>query len=981
MSALDELFERFPEMKPVSKAPSLHTVNGIGTMVYGRRDYDPETGTCVLTQWLTVIFIPLIPIAAYRVADAAGGGWYFLGRVPLSGVAKGWPLCLLLIAAGFAGFLAWGAHTGSPSYKAKEQLAEADRLRDQGRLAEAARVCREVAEGPTEHAGAAVKSVVAMLDSPELREKAPPDQMAGVFRVAYDLRERPGALKEKDLFERGLALAVARAEDSPAGSLAVLEAVEPAAPSPEALLPAKQKVLERLTAERPDDVELLSKLAVVYESSRQRDRCQKLLEPHVKELGVTEGARVLGMIYADQDKHEEAYALLQPYADIHLKALHDAEQKFEDALKALEERTFQMLDGGKVADFPYERYKQGTKAQQQQILGEYMANRVKNDPEIKRQREALARESVVVPVALDLGIVQLRRAEHMNDPKARKDELERAEKTFLAVRTQVGESNEYRLSLAQVYYWLGKQADGRKLFDEVLKGDGRKYETLMLVATLLRELGAAAESRTFSEEAYNQQGVELEKRQHAALLRAITSTDLDDELVWLERSNPASPNTKASLATARGRTALRDGKDEEAAGFFREAVKIYAGQPETPGTLNNGALASLALFHATGEREALDKAVQMFEKALKLKPGDGILVGNVAGVALGAALRDVVGDRIDLKKLKQEGGIELCSYLYADREGRQVIVRRVKENAGVARARGHYDRALVLAPNNAHVYLGYQRLLSFVGDHDALRSLARRAEEASPDVAASKQEALDFFQGKNDEKNRKEFAAGVVRAERTLKEVRGAGGVTFAVAAVGVVHAKLAQEPLGVALDLDELVRLAEEAHKAAPSVATSAALEAALLARASKALAAREPEYAAMARRAQRSLGSTYLVAVALWREGKPREAALADADVKRALESIRARAAAFPDDPSEWQWAMLRAAHPEDAAKIAEALKTNEGAGRDRALEARLSPTNAATAFRLCWALDSAGKPKEALDALRRCAADGVPLPFDVK
>jgi hypothetical protein len=271
-------------------------------------------------------------------------------------------------------------------------------------------------------------------------------------------------------------------------------------------------------------------------------------------------------------------------------------------------------------------------------------------------------------------------------------------------------------------------------------------------------------------------------------------------------------------------------------------------------------------------------------------------------------------------------------------------------------------------------------LLRFLGDNDGLGKLARRAAEASPDVAAQKQEALDVVKGKADDKYRPQTAAAAARAERTLKEARAAGGATFAAAAVGLIHARAAQETFGTAVDADELVRLAEEAHQAAPSAATSSALQFALLTRASHALEAREPEYAAMAKRVRRSLDSTSLIAVALWREGKPREAALANADVKRALELVKAQAAAFPDDPSEWQWVLLRAAYPQDAAKIAEALKKDAASRHDLDLDARLTPVSLPTALRQCWALDSAGQPKAALEPLRRCAAEGVPLPFDL-
>jgi tetratricopeptide (TPR) repeat protein len=984
MSALDELFARFPEMKPVSRAPSLSTVNGIGTMVYGRRDYDPDTGTYVLTQWFTLIYVPIIPLAAYRVANAAGGGWYFLGRVPVSRAAKGWTGSLFLALACVAGFFIWSSHTGTADYKAKARLAEADRLRDQGHLTLAARAYREVAEGPTDHARTAMKSLTALLDNQQLCDQAPPDELAGAFQVALELRERPGALKPADLFARGLKVAEARAGENPAGSLTILEAVEPAAPSPEALLPAKEKVLTRVTAERPDDMEYLSKLAVVYEMMNKRDLLQPLLEPHVKDLGTTEGARILGMVYARQDKYDAAYALLQPYMDAHLKGFHDAIEKSEAASRAAQERIFNDLNGKNATGFDYAGYQRSGKAAQDAMVHDYVLGRLGSDPELKRQQAALERESGVVPAALDLGLMQMRRAQQMIDPKARKTELERAEKTFLSVQRGAAGDNQYRLSLGQVYYWLGKREEGKKLFDEVLKDTGRDAESLLHVASLLRTLGAAGESRSLSEEAYNKPGLDAAKRQTAALLRGLTATDLDDTITWLERSDQAEPTAKASLAKARGHKALRDGKDAEAAEQFRAGLAVYAAEPESAGTLNNAGLLCLELYTVTGDREVLDQGVQKLEKAVKMRPDDGILVGNVASAVMGAALREVLADRIDLKKLKAEASLGHFAYLYRDPAGRDEIIRSLKASPRVARARGHFERALVLAPSNAALYYEQRSLLSFLNDTEGLANLARRAEEASPDLSEARKQALEFYQGKTDEKSRKDAAAAVERAERGLKDARAVGGTTLAVAATALVQARLGQERLGGPVDGDEVVRLAEEAHKTAPSLATAQTLEVALLARAHKALAEKEPAYAAMAQRARRSVASSYLIAVALWRPGPARTAALANADVKRVLESVRARAAAFPDDPGEWQWAMLLAAYPEDAAKVAAALKTSAANRSDLALDALLSPASATTALRLCWARDSAANVEaktDVLEPLRKCAAEGVPVPFDVK
>src|SRR5436309_2964120 len=135
MSDID--FEsRFPDMRPIKSLPSLSTINGIGPGMCGSRDYDPETQTYVSTQCFCILFIPVLALAAYRVADAHPG-WYFLGRVPLSKFAKNWNIFLLVAVLGLTGFGFWHSHAQSPEYIAGRRLAEADRLAAAGRLGNA----------------------------------------------------------------------------------------------------------------------------------------------------------------------------------------------------------------------------------------------------------------------------------------------------------------------------------------------------------------------------------------------------------------------------------------------------------------------------------------------------------------------------------------------------------------------------------------------------------------------------------------------------------------------------------------------------------------------------------------------------------------------------------------------------------------------------------------------------------------------------
>lgn len=71
-------------LKPISAAPTLWTLNGIGTTLYGHRDADAHTSSYVATLYFVFFFIPLAPLACYRVRDAGPKGWSFLGKVPFS---------------------------------------------------------------------------------------------------------------------------------------------------------------------------------------------------------------------------------------------------------------------------------------------------------------------------------------------------------------------------------------------------------------------------------------------------------------------------------------------------------------------------------------------------------------------------------------------------------------------------------------------------------------------------------------------------------------------------------------------------------------------------------------------------------------------------------------------------------------------------------------------------------------------------------
>ncbi len=69
MSEEIDLESKFPDLRPINSSPSLGTLNGCGLMLYGGRDHDVETGTYIKTHCFTLIFVPILALRSFRVAD------------------------------------------------------------------------------------------------------------------------------------------------------------------------------------------------------------------------------------------------------------------------------------------------------------------------------------------------------------------------------------------------------------------------------------------------------------------------------------------------------------------------------------------------------------------------------------------------------------------------------------------------------------------------------------------------------------------------------------------------------------------------------------------------------------------------------------------------------------------------------------------------------------------------------------------------
>ncbi len=217
----DYLKEKFPEMRPTNGAPAMFTLNGVGTKLYGERDYDDETGTHVATLCVVVLFIPVFMLSAYRVARAGGRKWYFLGKVPLSGLARSYNYAVgAIVALGIVG-VGVSSYLDSPGYRAGQRLDEAAEMARAGKVVEAAHTYGEVARGATSHAGEAKEDLAEMVD--KRLDDVPLAKAAGVLQQASQAH----ALGAKALVDRGLGLVKAEGDDQPDGTVAVLDVITP----------------------------------------------------------------------------------------------------------------------------------------------------------------------------------------------------------------------------------------------------------------------------------------------------------------------------------------------------------------------------------------------------------------------------------------------------------------------------------------------------------------------------------------------------------------------------------------------------------------------------------------------------------------------------------------------------------------------------------------------------------------------------------
>jgi len=1044
----EKLAIRFPEMKPVRRQPRLFSINGIGTIMYGMRSRDRESGTYVKTHCLCFVFLPILALGAYRVAKVAGhDGWFLLGKVPLSRLARFWNCGVLISVVGIAVVSFWNQHTDSREYIAAQKMEQAEDLVAEGKLLPACRLYRNLAQGSSSQRDEARQLLLAMIDSPRLGDLPPvdvaeifenavlgnnadrasdffqyvagwvrifsdsdPSAAAEMLRVIWEsspsdalqlfgeLSTGPFAELDTDLFREVYSVLLGalsdvddrksiiqcaqpwikrHSTDDPVKTLEAADFLASFLPEPFAELESvRGPLLEQAVAAQPQDADLAVRLAISWETTGQLQRVKKLLTPLKDQLGSGEGARLLGSTLADEGQFDQAYELLNAYIEPRLSALHDAEAAFEQAVEQCRQRVLRQLQMGYASGFDYDRYDDTPKEDQQLMVMEYLARETRTDGGVNGARMALRQHAAVVPVAMDLGIVTLRRAQTMTDAEARRKELEKAEKTFLAIRGIAGDDQAYQLRIGQVYYWLGKKDEGKQQFDQLLETSQHSFGALMGVAQVLREIGAFEEARSRLEEAY-EKASDDESRQAAAHLRALTSDGVADELMWLERSNQVEPNVRAELHSVRGHQARQAGDREKAASHYRLAIAAYDKMPDSSATLNNAGLVCLALYGVSSDPDALNDGIVRMEKAVKLRPGNAILLLNVADALTQSAVRRLAGEDPELDGVASFSRFGILDFVVRSEDDVNRLLATARTDEQLQSALAYFEKAAIMAPQNPAPFLRLHNIYTFLKDEDGLRRFVEQTHTTTFDTAAALTDQVSFFTFQESDSARAELSRVLTDATKKMEALRKSRHGNAYAASVENVVSQAVRLPDLSTVDVDRLVQLADEAYAAAPSRGSGSTVVSALALRAHQTLARSFPEYASASESVRRSLGPPITVALALSHPTGLGEAARKDPDVIRMADLARQRIGKFPSLRTPWAWAMFHELSPPAADDVAKHMQLDQISQLSRKAMLNMPFPSTAYACYEYWALLAQGRKKEARAVFESSTKLGIEVP----
>jgi len=406
------------------------------------------------------------------------------------GIGKG--LTILAVVAAIVGFGGY-SYLNSDDYKYGQLLADAEEAAGQGQVLRALELYAPLykdSETYAQRAGHGIRTLVNMRNMETLSTA----DLAASLDLVASFEVPPLKVTPVEVYR----LSIDRIEQSNFETNTasdnidihtLLHAASALDPQGEDLSALDRTLVHIINAADPQNIDAAGELAALYFEEGNLEKAKQFLVPNRDQLGASEAAGILGQIYISEGSNAEAYPLMSAYTSARLQTFRDAETDFLEMQSRMWDKQFETLNNGNGPSSFYQTYDGLALDEQQLYVDEYIIGKLESSARYQTALERYSDAAAIVPVVMEFGILQLRTAEMAGDETARKAELKAAEETFLSIQNVAGETDEYKLYLGQVFFWLGKQTEGQALFDDLLEANGRSGIILLEVASVLRSLG------------------------------------------------------------------------------------------------------------------------------------------------------------------------------------------------------------------------------------------------------------------------------------------------------------------------------------------------------------------------------------------------------------------------------------------------------------------------------------------------------------
>lgn len=943
----------FPELQPVSKTPSMFMVNGIGTNVYGKRDYHAQTGAYLKTYCLAIFFIPVLALRAYRVCDAQGGGWHFLGREPLSGFAKGWNYLLLSSIIGLISLGSWASYTNSPEYRAKQNLAKAETYMQEGNVLSAVDSYISVAKSHTSHAQTGrqkLNDLIANLDKQPLNDV---EKIVNVFKRNYfkSCNEALSAQLTK-LVEKN-------AQSEPLISYKLYKLANDLAQKKQDNLKLQQQLLEAIVQQNPQQTQYASELAVIYEQQKRWQDCENILAPHGEKLIPYEGARILGQIYAQKGKLEQSDALLVPYVNRGINELNKIEKEYDTVWRASQDQALWLFNNN---------YRYDTTTPKEELRKRFQVffqQHLKKDPKVQAKLEEYREAVQIVHVAMDLGMVKLYLARTEKQENTRAKKLQEVEKLFLSIQSAAGASDRYQLTLGQVYYWMGKKDAGKQQFAEFLKQNAGNAEKSLQLAKIYRELGDGEEALKLAKEAYEQSTSEDDKK-IAAEICAVSAVSTDEKISWLKKTDLTSPHNSASLNSVLGDKALTDGDYENAKKYLLEAISSYQKQHKNSTTLNNEALVHYSLFGLDGDVKHINNTTRLLEEAVSLSPNSSIIIRNAYLYMMIKSFCDVVPSQTDFKNFQEQLTSRVLKFFYSDHKSKQAIIQKLKQNPTFVKAMSYMKKSMILSPESIDTYSTAAKMYYILKDHEDMHALLTQLRSIQKYLPPQTYNSSGLSPYVNVFKQQIAHYKNLANSQNP---------VTIALAQANYLHYSLLAVQCGIEVNHQDLQKLAEQLYAKYPSQAARQNLINSHLLQVHMTML-QNKDYKEHIAKYSQHISHQHLIAVALRNYPQLKSLILANKDFIKAMQLLQKSSQEFPKATKVLDWILISSADQQQENAMLQNLKSSHLHSAFQEINTVLSPVSMPVLLESYWFYEVTGQKERAQQIVNDYQKRGVPF-----